>query len=52
MTDREMLNVLLAHLGHDVYTNESQYVEIENGAMGECIAFEFDENGNILNIFS
>lgn len=52
MTDREMLNVLLAHLGREIECNESQYVEIRNSVMGEDIVFEFDENGNITDIYS
>lgn len=52
MTDREMLNVLLAHLGRKIESNESQYVEIQNSVMGEDIVFEFDENGNITDIYS
>lgn len=52
MTDREMLDTLLAHLGRKIESSDSQYVEIQNSMLGEDIVFEFDENGNITDIYS
>lgn len=55
MTDREALDQILKHLDtkkQSIYANEATYVEIENSCYGEDIVFEFDENGNILSIYS
>lgn len=55
MTDREALDQILEHLNGNVQSivkDEATYVEIENYFYGEDIVFEFDENGNILSIYS
>lgn len=55
MTDREALDQILEHLNGNVQSivkDEATYVEIENYSYGEDIVFEFDENGNILSIYS
>lgn len=55
MTDREALDQILDHLNgnlQSIVRDETTYVEIENSCYGEDIVFEFDENGNILSIYS
>lgn len=55
MTDREALDQILEHLNgnlQSIVSDKATYVEIENSCYGEDIVFEFDENGNILSIYS
>jgi len=50
MTDREMVLYLIERLGREIVVNRLDYVEIDN-ISGEDISFEFDENGNLINMY-
>lgn len=50
MTDREMVLYLMERLGREMVENRLDYVEVDN-ISGEDISFEFDENGNLTDMY-
>lgn len=53
MTDRELISALVSRLkSQDIVAEREDYVEIQNGALGEDIVFEFDKNGTLTAIYS
>lgn len=51
MTEREMLIAVLERLDRAIYVNQTDYMEFENSHYGECIAVEFNEQGEIVDIY-
>lgn len=52
MTEREMLIAVLERLNYAIYVNSIDYMEFENSHYGgESISVEFNEKGEIVNIY-
>ena len=52
MTDREMLKIMISHCDDKrVIVEKDRYVEVEDSYYGENISFEFDENGQLTDIY-
>lgn len=52
MTEREMLIAVLGRLNYAIYVNTTDYMEFENiQHWGESISVEFNEKGEIVNIY-
>ena len=52
MTDRQIILEILIKAGIKIFVNHPYDIEIENGAVGENISFEFSESGKLLSIMS
>ena len=50
MSDREMVLHLVRRLNREIVEDRINYIEI-NSTNGEDISFEFDENGNIIDMY-
>ena len=50
MTDREMVLHLMRRINRDIIENRLDYVEVDYPS-GEDIVFEFDENGNLIDMY-
>lgn len=50
MTEREYIEKILERLGVVEYSGDT-IIEIRNSCFGEDISFEFDENGEVTDIY-
>ena len=50
MTDRQMVLHLMRRLEREIVEDRPDYIEVDFPS-GEDISFEFDENGNLIDMY-
>lgn len=51
MNEREIIMAILERLDRTIYSEGNDYVVFANSSYGESIEIEFDENGNVTDIW-
>ena len=51
MTEKDIIINILSRIQRKIYYEDNLYIEFANSCLGEDINIDFDEDGNVIDIY-